>query len=359
MMLPRDSQTEEPDSSPSPGEADTANRSGSADDTPRPTGRATVRLGGAGHAPPLGAAPDKRLILALGLNLIITLLQVIGGIIANSLGLLSDAAHNLSDVVALGLSLWAVRLGRRPATPRRTFAYKRAEILVALFNSAVLVAISIYIIIEAVRRLVNPEPVEGLWVIGFAAAGLLINGISAFLLRSHHHDLNLRSAFLHLVGDAATSFGVMLSGFIVYFADWYYADPIVSILVSLWIAREAVNIVRRTVNVLMEGTPEGVEFADVERAMLAVSGVRGVHDLHIWSVSSSDLALSAHLEAEDTALSETGTVVASVKDMLARDFGVGHVTLELETVGGECAGSSCEIPPDSLDDSRQHMGHHH
>ena len=167
--------------------------------------------------PALGVAPDKRLILSLALNLVITLLQVAGGIIANSLGLLSDAAHNLSDVVALGLSLWAVRLGRRPATPRRTFAYKRAEILVAMFNSAVLIAISVYIIIEAARRLLAPHPVEGLWVVGFAAGGLVINALAAVLLRSHGHDLNLRSAFLHLIGDAATSFGVMISGLIVYF----------------------------------------------------------------------------------------------------------------------------------------------
>ncbi len=316
-------------------------------------------LGSAGHGLPLGAAPDKRLILALGLNLVITLLQIAGGIVANSLGLLSDAAHNLSDVVALGLSLWAVRLGRRPATPRRTFAYKRAEILVAMFNSAVLIAISVYIVVEAVRRLIDPEPVEGLWVVAFAAGGLLINGVAAFLLRSHHHDLNLRSAFLHLVGDAATSFGVMLSGLIVYFADWYYADAIVSILVSLWIGREAVRIVRSTVNVLMEGTPEGVELAEVERAMLAVPGVRGIHDLHVWSISSTDLALSAHVEADDAALSETGALVATVKDMLARDFAVGHVTLELEAAGGECAGSTCDLPPDNLAEEQRHLGHSH
>ena len=194
-----------------------------------------------GSGPALGAAPDRRLIVSLGLNLVITLLQVVGGIVANSLGLLSDAAHNLSDVVALGLSLWAVRLGRRGATPRRTFAYKRAEILVAMFNSAVLVAISVYIIVEAVRRLLDPQPVEGLWVIIFAGGGLVINGIAALLLRSHGHDLNLRSAFLHLVGDAVTSLGVMLSGVVLYFRDWNYADAIVSILVSLWIGREAVR----------------------------------------------------------------------------------------------------------------------
>jgi cobalt-zinc-cadmium efflux system protein len=133
----------------------------------------------------------------------------------------------------------------------------------------------------------------------------------------------------------------------------------VSILVSVWIGREAFSIVRSTVNVLMEGTPEGVDFGEVEHAISAVPGVRGVHDLHIWSISSSDLALSAHLEAEDTALSETGLLLASVKDTLARDFAVGHVTLELEPVGGECAGSSCDIPPENLAENHRHMEHQH
>ena len=230
------------------------------------------------HAPRGAAfpgAPDARLIVSLGLNLLITLLQVVGGILANSLGLLSDAAHNLSDVVALGLSLWAVRLGRRPATPHRTFAYKRAEILVAMFNSAVLVAISVYIVVEAVRRILEPQSVSGLYVVGFAGGGLVINGVAALLLRSHRGDLNLRSAFLHLVGDAFTSLGVMLSGLVVYFTGWNYADPIVSVLVSVWIGREAVLIVKKTVSVLMEGTPENLEFAEVDRAMQAVPGVKG------------------------------------------------------------------------------------
>jgi cobalt-zinc-cadmium efflux system protein len=332
------------------------------DGAPRSPGAA---LGAGGKLPPaprgvaIPAAPDTRLIISLGLNLLITLLQVAGGILANSLGLLSDAAHNLSDVVALGLSLWAVRLGRRPATPRRTFAYKRAEILVAMFNSAVLIAISVYIIVEAVRRILSPQPVEGLLVVVFAAAGLVINGIAALLLRSHGNDLNLRSAFLHLLGDAATSLGVMLSGLIVYLTGWNYADAIVSILVSLWIGREAVTIVRKTVNVLMEGTPEGVEFGDVDRAMLAVPGVKGVHDLHIWSISSSDLALSAHVVVEDAALSEFGEVMSGLKDMLARDFGVGHVTIELEDEGGGCAGSSCDIMPAGLNRDGTHLGHNH
>lgn len=308
---------------------------------------------------PALSSPDKRLILSLGLNLLITLSQVGGGLVANSLGLLSDAAHNLSDVVALGLSLWAVRLGRRAATPRHTYAYKRAEILVALFNSAVLVAISAYIIVEAIRRLAAPPAVKGLWVIGFAAAGLLINSFSAFLLRSHHHDLNLRSAFLHLVGDAATSLGVMVGGVVVYLWDWNYADAIVSILVSLWIGREAFLIVRRTVNVLMEATPEGIELASVEKAMLATSGVKGVHDLHIWSISSTDLALSAHVQVDDAALSQAAALAAELKRLLARDFGIGHATLEFETADGQCAGSICESPPEIPGENSRYKGRQH
>jgi cobalt-zinc-cadmium efflux system protein len=193
--------------------------------------------------------------------------------------------------------------------------------------------------------MLEPQSVEGLWVAGFAAGGLVINGVAALLLRSHGNDLNLRSAFLHLVGDAATSLGVMISGLVVYLTGWSYADAIVSILVSLWIGREAIVIVRKTVSVLMEGTPEGVEFADVGQAMLAVPGVRGVHDLHIWSISSSDLALSAHVVVADASLSELGAVMTGLKDMLATRFGVDHVTVELENEGGQCAGGGCDIAP--------------
>ena len=300
------------------------------------------------HRHDLGAAtaakPDARLAVSLALNLLITLAQLVGGLIANSLGLLSDAAHNLSDVVALGLSLMAVRLGRRTATDRHTYAYKRAEILVALFNSAVLIAISAYIIVKAAQRLADPAEVKGLWVVAFAGGGLLINSICALLLRSHGEDLNLRSAFLHLVGDAFTSLGVIVSGLVVYLWDWNYADAIISILVSLWIGREALAIVKSTVNVLMEGTPEGVDYRQVEAAMLRIPGVRGVHDLHIWALSSSERALSAHMQVEDATLSETTAVLTAAKRLLAEEFRIGHATLELETEDGTCAGSTCAEP---------------
>ncbi len=308
------------------------------------------------------ATPDTRLVISLVLNLLITLMQIVGGLLANSLGLLSDAAHNLSDAVALGLSLMAVRMGRRAATQRRTYAYKRVEILVALFNSTVLIAISAYIMFEAVRRLLDPAEVNGLWVMAFAAGGLLINGFCALILRPHGHDLNMRSAFLHLVSDAFTSLGVIISGLIVYLWGWSYADPIISILISLWIVREAYAIVKSTINVLMEGTPEGLEYSEVENAVTQIKGVRGVHDLHIWALSSSDTAASAHIEVDDAALSETVVLLAEVKEVLARDFGIGHATIELEIEGGECAGSTCVLPPETLgrrSTAPGHTGHRH
>ena len=182
---------------------------------------------------------------------------------------------------------------------------------------------------------------------------------SALLLRSHLEDLNLRAAFLHLVGDAATSLAVIVSGLIVWAWDWSYADPIVSIVVSIWIGRAAFGIVRRAVNVLMEGTPEEIEFEDVQEAIAKIPGVVGVHDLHIWSISSADLALSAHLELTETPLSETGEVLVAVKEMLARDFSIGHATLETEFHGAECAGSTCDITPKTLSEDHRSAGHTH
>lgn len=286
----------------------------------------------------------RRLLLGVILNALITLLQIAGGIISNSLGLITDALHNLSDVVALGLSLWAIRLGRKPATPTRTFAFRRAEILVALFNSAVLLAVSLYLVVEAVRRLLAPQPVEGIWMIALAGAGLAVNTGSALLLRSHVHDLNLRAAFLHLVGDALTSLAVIAGGIVIWLWSWNYADPLITIFISLWIGRAAYGLLKSAVHVLMEGTPEGMELADVKAAMVAMPGVLGVHDLHIWSISSKDVVLSAHVVTAGDTLSEGTAVSAAIKEMLARNFGIGHVTLELEAAERGCAGGTCESP---------------
>jgi len=193
----------------------------------------------------------------------------------------------------------------------------------------------------------------------FAGAGLVINAGSALALRSHLQDLNLRAAFLHLVGDAMTSVAVILSGAIVYFWGWSYADPVVSILVSLWIVRVAFGIIRSAVSVLMEGTPEGIELDQVEQAILSVPGVASLHDLHLWSISSTEYAMSAHVELADTALSEIGTVLTAVKEKLAHNFGIGHATLEAESTGSECAGGTCDLIVHGLGNRDPHAGHGH
>lgn len=291
----------------------------------------------------LPADAEPRLLVSLALNAAIPVIQVIAGLSANSLGLLSDAAHNLSDCFALGLSWGAARAGRRPATPRRTFAYKRVEILVALVNSAALLGISAYVAVEAVRRLLQPEPVNGLVVIAAAAGGMVINAAAALLLRSFQRNLNVRSAFLHLVADAVTSLSVVIGGLFIYLLSWYWVDSALSILLSVWMAWQSWKILRSSVNVLMEGTPESLSLAQIDEALRAVPGVRGIHDLHVWAIASEDFALSAHVEIDDGRVSEVGEFLAGIKRLLLERFEIGHATLEVELLGGVCAGAACVL----------------
>lgn len=285
-----------------------------------------------------------RLIAGVMVNILIFIAQAIGGILANSLGLLSDAAHNLSDVVSLALSYAAHRAGRLPNTPLRTFAYKRVEVLVALFNSVSLIAVSVYIVIEGVKRLIDPSPVGGSVVMLIAGIGMVANMAAALLLKGNSENVNVRSAFLHLVADSVSSFGVVLGGLIVWRLGWNSADAIVSILLAFWMVKEAFSIVRTTTNILMEGTPDRIGFGEVAVAIGAEQGVESVHDLHIWSISSSEFALSAHLVVGDCFISEGAAIIASVKRMLQASFSIGHATLELEYVGGQCAVNTCFGP---------------
>lgn len=329
-------------------------------DSPSGGERAPVPGHGHDHGPGhnhgrLPADPEPRLLLSLALNAIIPVVQVIVGLSANSLGLISDAAHNLSDCFALGLSYGAARAGRRPATPRRTFAYKRVEILVALINSAVLLGVCVSVTVEAVRRLFNQEPVNGVLVMIVAAGALVVNVAGALLLRGFQKNLNVRSAFFHLLSDAFTSLSVVIGGLFVYLLSWYWVDSALSIALSLWMAWQAWGILKSSVNVLMEGTPESLSVSQIDQALREVPGVRGVHDLHVWAIASEDFALSAHVEIDDTQVSEVGGFLAGIKQMLQDRFEIGHATLEVELSGGLCAGSACVLdlralaPPPALE----------
>ena len=285
------------------------------------------------------AGRRRRLLLAVGLNVAIAAVQVAGGLFAGSLGLLSDAAHNSSDVIALLVSYFALRLLTLPATPRRTFAYKRAEVLAAVLNATALLVVSGWVVYAAAGRLSHPPEVLGGWVMLFAAAGMIANGASALLLHGYR-DLNTRAAYLHLLADAAFSFGVLVSGALVAAFGWSLADPLVSILLAVWMIRESVGVLRACVNILMEGTPQGVDYHEVADDILGHEHVVGVHDLHVWALSSTDFALSAHLEVEESDLVALRDVTATVRRDLEERFGVSHATLEVEL-----RGAGCERPP--------------
>lgn len=288
----------------------------------------------------------RRLAFTLALQVAYLVAEVVGGYLANSLALLADAGHMLSDVGALGLSLFALWIARRPATDRRTFGYFRTEILAALANAATLISISIYIFYEAWVRLRAPQPVEGLLVVWIAVGGLLVNGIGAALLHSgREHSLNIRGAWLHLLTDAAGNVGVIAGGLLVWAAGWYWADPVVSILIGVLVIWSSWGLLRDSVGVLLEGTPAHIDVEAVRSALLEVPDVEAVHDLHVWTITSGLEALSCHVVVGGRHERRfSGEILADVHRLLHDRFGLHHLTVQIEPRGFQeldCAALNC------------------
>lgn len=303
-----------------------------------------------GHAADTGLAGneinlrrDRRLRIAIALNIAIVITQVVFGFIANSLGLLADAGHNLTDVAALALSLYAVRLVRRRATKTRSFGYHRASILAAQANAASILVVTAIITYEAIRRLLNPQPVDGAIVIIVALIGAAANLAAALAVRESHSghqhspsqsdgDMNIRSAVLHLVGDGAASIGVAAAGIvIVATGSWYWLDPAVSLGIGALIAYHGWKLLREANEVLLESTPAGFDIDQLATAIQQTDGIDDVHDIHVWSLSTDIRALSAHLVMTGhPTLEEAQAVGARVKTTIANQFGIAHATLELE-----------------------------
>jgi cobalt-zinc-cadmium efflux system protein len=282
-----------------------------------------------------------RLIASLAINVVILVTQLIGGVLAGSLALITDALHNVTDVASLGLSYGALRVGERPPNARYTFAFQRAEVLAAVVNAAALIGVSVYIFIEAIQRLRHPSPVAGLLVMGFAAFGMIANGLAALMLRGQGKNLNLRSAMLHLVSDSVASLGVLLAGAVIVVTGQTWIDPAISIALATWMTWESVGLIREAAHILMEGVPEEIEISLVEAAMVEVEGVVSVHDLHVWAVSPENVVLSAHVVVDQPHVPTSTRVVASLKAMLHDRFDVEHATLEVECTEGGCAGTVC------------------
>ncbi len=274
----------------------------------------------------------RRLAISLALNLALVVAQVAFGIIAHSTGLLADAGHNLTDVGALALSLVAVQLALRPASPARSFGNHRATILAALANAVLIAAVTVLIVVASVHRLQHPVHVHAGIMVVVAAVGLVINGAAALLLSEHGHDLNMRSALLHMVGDALASAAVVVAGLVLLAAPAAtWIDPASSLVVAAIIVTQATGVFRSSVAVLLESTPSDVDLEDLTATMAGVSGVSTVHDLHVWSLSSEVRALSAHLVLTGhPTLEEAQVVGEAVKRTIGQPFGIAHSTLELE-----------------------------
>lgn len=278
----------------------------------------------------------NRLALALIVTSSLLVAEVIGGLLSNSMALLADAGHMLTDAGALGLSLFVAWFSRKPATPQRTYGHLRWEILAAFLNGAVLLLLSAWILVESVARLRAPEPVGSGLMLIIAIAGLIANGISAWLLHAHQdHSLNLRGAYLHVLSDLLGSVAVIAAALAVRTFGWTMADPIASIAVTLLIVRGAWRLVKEAVDVLLENTPAHIDAEALRKAMAAVRGVRAVHDLHVWTLTSGVVAMSAHAIAP--AIAEHPRVLADLHEAVAR-FGIHHTTIQLE---GEPLAACC------------------
>ena len=290
---------------------------------------------GGHHGHVHGPTSGKRLWISLAVTLLFCAGEAIAGLVSHSLALVSDAGHNLSDAVALGLAAYAVAAVKKPAGGRHTYGYVRISTLTALFNSSTLVIIAFWIALEAIGRFRHPEPIAGTLMISVATISVLMNTVIALALAGDaKHSLNSRAAFIHMAGDALSAVAVVAAGFIVRSTGWLYADPIVSLLIAAFILWSAVGILREASDVLMEKAPRGLDPVALASSIGAMEPVCGVHDVHVWTVGEGRNLLSCHvaLPAEHTLL-ETTAIVARIGKMLHDDFGIEHATIQPEEDG--------------------------
>jgi cobalt-zinc-cadmium efflux system protein len=291
------------------------------------------------HAPTTGTATSAyrgRLRVALSITLGVMVIEVVGGVLADSLALIADSAHMATDALGLGMALLAIHFAGRPATGNRTFGLARAEILAALANCLLLLGVGGYVLYEAVQRFVTPAATEGGLTIVFGAIGLVANMVSlTLLMRGQKESLNVRGAFLEVVADALGSLAVIISALVILGTGWQAADPIASLVIGLMIVPRTLKLLRETLDVLLETAPKGVDMADVRSHMLALDGVEDVHDLHAWTITSGMPVLSAHVVVRSDALSAIGheKMLHELQECLGDHFDVEHCTFQLEPGG--------------------------
>jgi cobalt-zinc-cadmium efflux system protein len=277
------------------------------------------------------ASGRKDLLIALSITLLMLVAEVIGGLLANSLALLSDAGHMLTDNLALLLSFFAMTFASLPATERKTYGFYRLEILAAFVNGVVLVLISIFILYHAYLRMVDPQPVQGMLMLAIAIVGLIANIVGAFFLHKHSKtSLNVRGAYLHIIGDALSSVGVVIGGVIIFFTGWYLIDPILSVMISLVIIYGAWSLVKESVNILLESAPAHLDIDHIATEIAKIKGVREAYHIHLWTITSGVYALSAHVIIDDQLVSISKEVLDEIRSLLSKKFNIFHSTFQLE-----------------------------
>ncbi len=312
------------------------------------------------HAAASGPSEQKTkfvLCISLSATLVYIVVTLIAGLRARSLALLSESGHNASDFLALLLSFAAVYFQSRPADNTKTFGYQRAGVLAAFINAAALILIALWIFVEAVRRLSHPVAVEPQLMMIVAAAGVMMNGVIAALLWGVAHDVNLRSAFLHMAGDTLSTAAVIAGGAGILYTGQSWIDPVLSLLIAAFIFWSSQGIVRETLNILLEGAPRDISLPQIRSGMEAVEGVVNVHDLHVWSLGSHTSALACHVTIDDIPPSESARILAKLNQLLRGNFKIGHTTIQFEHVGCKEL-DGCVTPPKEMPSSHEGAHYH-
>jgi cobalt-zinc-cadmium efflux system protein len=295
---------------------------------------------GHGHSHVSAGTSERRLALSLVLNLVITVAEVAGGLFSNSLALLSDAVHNLSDASSLGVSWLAKRISRMERTPSHSFGFKRAEVLASLVNTVALMGIGVFLLVEAARKFLHPEPVVGGVMLAVAVVGLLGNLFTAWLLHADSKDsLNIRSAYLHIVMDTLSSVGVIVAALLMMAFGWYWLDPLLTLAVSLYVLRESWPLLKTSIHILMQGTPERIRIESLVGDVEAQPEVVDMHHVHLWTTDGTEVFLEAHVTLCEEARSRTDELLSRLTKRIREEFGIGHVTLQFEFT--RCAGGRC------------------
>jgi cobalt-zinc-cadmium efflux system protein len=291
------------------------------------------------HHEDLREASDRRLFLAVAVNVLLTVAQVAGGLVSGSLALIADALHNLGDAAALGIAVVARKIGRRPANHFKTFGYKRAEVIAALVNLTTLAIIGLYLVFEALWRFVQPQEIHGWIVVVIAGVALVVNTVTAVLTYSLSRvSINVRAAFMHNLSDALASLAVIVAGVLILLFRWYWVDAFLTLVIAGYVLYQAFSMLPETVHILMQGTPAHISIDRIIQTMESLDKVESVHHVHVWQLDEYRNALEAHVVISDQNLMHIEAIKQRIRDSLSAEFGINHSTLEIEVPKSECQG---------------------